>query len=106
MSHWDKHRNWHEPNARWNLRRKFLETHKDSFSDEDYLLSLSNIFCNIKFLGCKYMDSVMVLIDKLSKGKKIDISHEIILINNMLSYIIIILSYSLLTCLCYLRTIH
>lgn len=41
-----------EPPVRWNLRKSFMETHKEKFS-EDRLVSLAEVYCNIEFLGCR-----------------------------------------------------
>ncbi|XP_008475942.1 uncharacterized protein LOC103512925 [Diaphorina citri] len=67
MSYWDKYKSSHEPKEHWSLRKKFLETHKDSF-DEDRLLCLAQVFYNVEFLGCRYPDAVMKQIEELSQG--------------------------------------
>ncbi|KAI5716721.1 hypothetical protein M8J76_011243 [Diaphorina citri] len=66
MSYWDKYKSSHEPKEHWSLRKKFLETHKDSF-DEDRLLCLAQVFYNVEFLGCRYPDAVMKQIEELSQ---------------------------------------
>lgn len=71
MSYWDKYKSSHEPKEHWSLRKKFLETHKDSF-DEERLLCLAQVFYNVEFLGCRYPDAVMKQIEELSQGKKIN----------------------------------
>lgn len=40
-----------EPDEHWQLRKHFMEVHKDKFS-EDYLVALAKTFTNIEFLGC------------------------------------------------------
>uniref|UniRef100_A0A161MQI0 Nf-kappa-b-repressing factor n=1 Tax=Triatoma infestans TaxID=30076 RepID=A0A161MQI0_TRIIF len=47
--------------------KKFLLAHKDKYA-EDRLVCLAQLFCNVYFLGCKYAEPVMELLDSLSKG--------------------------------------
>lgn len=49
----DKYRNEFEPENHWNLRKKFMEAHKDRYP-EDRLVSLAQLFINIECLGCRY----------------------------------------------------
>lgn len=46
----------HESDEHWELRRKFLLTHKDKFP-EDELLCLAQVFTNVEILGCRYIPS-------------------------------------------------
>lgn len=43
-----------EPEEHWDLRKRFMEVHKDKFS-EDYLAALARTFTNIEFMGCMYV---------------------------------------------------
>ena len=57
-TNWDvsKYRSPHEPQYQWDLRRKFLEMHKDRFPEER-LACLAQTFANIEFMGCRYEGS-------------------------------------------------
>ncbi|KAK9758556.1 XRN-Two Binding Domain, XTBD [Popillia japonica] len=55
-----------EPEEHWELRKAFMEVHKDKFP-EDYLVALAKAFTNIEFLGCIYPAPLMVRIAELSK---------------------------------------
>lgn len=52
---WDveKHKQEHECDEHWELRRKFLEAHKDRFP-EDQLVCLAQVFTNVELLGCRW----------------------------------------------------
>ena len=50
----DKHRDPHEPEHHWALRRRFLE-HNMGRYPEDKLVSLAQVFGNMEFLGCRYV---------------------------------------------------
>ncbi|XP_015120686.1 NF-kappa-B-repressing factor [Diachasma alloeum] len=66
-TNWDveKHRVEHECDEHWELRRNFLETHKDKFP-EDELVCLAQVFTNVELLGCRYPKETMNLIAELS----------------------------------------
>lgn len=51
---WDieSYHNPFEPEEQWELKRKFMEAHKDVF-DEERLACLAQVLVNIEFLGCK-----------------------------------------------------
>lgn len=51
---WDieKYRCEYEPTNHWNLRKKFMELHKDKYP-EGRLVSLAQLFINITCLGCR-----------------------------------------------------
>ena len=53
-TNWDltKYYDETEPPHHWELRRKFMEAHKDKFP-ENKLVSLAKTFTNIEFLGCR-----------------------------------------------------
>jgi hypothetical protein len=50
----DECRGDHESDEHWELRRNFLSTNKGRFL-KLRLLSLSQVFVNVEFLGCKYV---------------------------------------------------
>ncbi|XP_015513697.1 NF-kappa-B-repressing factor [Neodiprion pinetum] len=56
----------HECDEHWELRRRFLLAHKDSFP-EDELVCLAQVFTNIEFLGCRYPEETMQLVAELSQ---------------------------------------
>lgn len=56
----------YESDEHWELRRLFMETHKDKF-DEDELVCLAQVFTNVEFMGCKYPDDTMRKVALLSK---------------------------------------
>ncbi|XP_037947282.1 uncharacterized protein LOC119679155 [Teleopsis dalmanni] len=62
----DKYRTDYESEEHWQLRKKFMITHKDKF-DEDRLVCLAQVFTNVEFMGCKYPNEVMCLVAELSK---------------------------------------
>ena len=66
---WDveKYHVEHESDEHWELRRRFLETHKDKFP-EDRLVCLAQVFYNVEFMGCRYPEKTMRLVAQLSKG--------------------------------------
>jgi len=51
---WDieSYRNKFEPDEQWELRKKFMETHKDLFSEER-VVCLAQVLVNVEFLGTK-----------------------------------------------------
>ncbi|KAL5012947.1 hypothetical protein ScPMuIL_011498 [Solemya velum] len=57
----------YESNVEWNLRRLFLEEHKDRFP-EDRLVCLSNCFINVEMYGCRYPGPVMEQLKELSSS--------------------------------------
>lgn len=66
---WDvnKYRYHYELPHHWELKKKFILAHKEKYP-EDRLICLAQIFCNVHYLGCRYGDEVMELIDELSAG--------------------------------------
>ncbi|KAJ6637940.1 NF-kappa-B-repressing factor [Pseudolycoriella hygida] len=56
----------YESEEHWELRRLFMETHKDKF-EEDELVCLAQVFTNVEFMGCKYPDKTMRKVALLSK---------------------------------------
>lgn len=53
----DSLRTEHESDEQWEVRRNFMEQHKDDF-DEDELVTLAQLFTNIEFLGCRFVISI------------------------------------------------
>lgn len=51
---WDveKHKLEYECDDHWELRKNFLEAHKDKYP-EDQLVCLAQVFTNVELLGCK-----------------------------------------------------
>lgn len=66
---WDveQYREEHESEEHWELRKKFMITHKEKFP-EDRVVCLAKVFFNVEFLGCKYPDKTMQLVAELSEG--------------------------------------
>lgn len=62
----DNYKTDYESDEHWELRRSFMETHKDKF-DEDELVCLAQVFTNVEFMGCKYPDETMRKVALLSK---------------------------------------
>jgi len=72
MSHdqsWDveKYRSPHEPRHHWELKKKFMEHHKDRFPEEA-LVGLAQTFGNMEFMGCQYPQETQERINELSFG--------------------------------------
>jgi len=67
----DTYKTDHESEEHWELRKKFMETYKDKF-EEDELVCLAQVFVNVEFLGCKYPDETMKLVGELSQ----DVANE------------------------------
>ena len=90
MSHpqdWDleKYSSPHEPKHHWQLKKKFMEHHKDRFPERELVsctinhqsqiseeftlqVGLAQTFGNIEFLGCQYPQETMDQIKELSFG--------------------------------------
>lgn len=66
---WDpeKYRGRGESDEHWELKKHFMETHKDKFP-EARLVCLAQVFTNMEFLGCRYNTEVMETVSELSKG--------------------------------------
>ncbi|XP_076168254.1 NF-kappa-B-repressing factor [Ptiloglossa arizonensis] len=64
---WDveQYKTEHECDEHWELRRKFLLTYKNRFS-EDELVCLAQVFTNVELLGCRYPEETMQLITELA----------------------------------------
>ncbi len=65
---WDieKYRTEYESEEHWELKRSFINAHKDRFP-EDELICLTQVFFNVEFMGCKYPSETMQLVAELSK---------------------------------------
>jgi len=68
-SSWDveKYKVDYESEEHWELRKAFMEAHRDRFNEEE-IVCLARVFTNVEFLGCKYSRDVMKQISELSKG--------------------------------------
>ncbi|XP_018799208.1 PREDICTED: NF-kappa-B-repressing factor [Bactrocera latifrons] len=62
----DYYRADHESDEHWQMRRHFMELHKDKFP-EDRLVCLAAVFTNMEFMGCRYPSETMQLVAELSK---------------------------------------
>ncbi|XP_054726816.1 uncharacterized protein LOC129236447 [Anastrepha obliqua] len=62
----DYYRADHESEEHWQMRRRFMELHKDKFP-EDRLVCLAAVFTNMEFMGCRYPSETMRLVAELSK---------------------------------------
>lgn len=62
----DYYKTDYESEEHWNLRRKFMETHKHNFP-EDELVCLAQVFCNVEFMGCRYPAETMKMVAELSE---------------------------------------
>ena len=86
---WDleKYKSPHEPKHHWQLKKKFMEHHKDRFPESELVsftsqlsiinasepktvlqVGLAQTFGNIEFLGCQYPKETMDQINELSFG--------------------------------------
>lgn len=65
---WDVnyYKNEYESEEHWELRKAFIEAHKDKFPEQE-LICLAQVFTNIEFLGCRYPDKTMQKVALLSK---------------------------------------
>lgn len=62
----DYYKTDYESDEHWELRRSFIEAHKDKFPEND-LVCLAQVFTNIEFLGCRYPAATMERVAALSK---------------------------------------
>lgn len=67
-TNWDveKYRREYESEEHWQLRKRFMDVHKDKFN-EDKLVCLAQVFTNMEFMGCKYPAETMRMVGELSK---------------------------------------
>lgn len=65
---WDinRYRADYESDEHWELRKAFMEEHKDKFAENE-LVCLAQVFTNIEFLGCRYPNKTMERVALLSK---------------------------------------
>ncbi|XP_075227647.1 partner of xrn-2 protein 1-like [Lycorma delicatula] len=65
---WDieKYKTEFESEDHWKLRQDFLLAHKNKYPEER-LVCLAQVFYNVEFLGCKYPEKTMKLVENLSK---------------------------------------
>ncbi|XP_043220145.1 partner of xrn-2 protein 1-like [Amphibalanus amphitrite] len=68
-SSWDieQYRNEHEPPEHWELCKNFILAHKKDFPEEK-LICLAQVFANMEFLGCRYPQETMDLVNELAAG--------------------------------------
>ncbi|XP_050537362.1 NF-kappa-B-repressing factor [Daktulosphaira vitifoliae] len=71
----DKYKSEFENDDHWQFRRQFLVEHKDKYP-EDRLVCLAQVFFNVEFLGCKYPEKTMLLIEKLAEGLADDLREK------------------------------
>lgn len=62
----DHYRADYESDEHWELRKAFMEEHKDKFAENE-LVCLAQVFTNIEFLGCRYPYKTMERVALLSK---------------------------------------
>ncbi|KAK4008511.1 partner of xrn-2 protein 1 [Daphnia magna] len=62
----EKYRNKFEPDEQWELKKKFMETHKSLFP-EDRVVCLAQVLVNMEFLGTKYPAETMKTVAELSE---------------------------------------
>jgi len=68
-SSWDeeKYRNEHEPPEHWELCKNFMLAIKNDYPEEK-VVSLAQVFANMEFLGCRYPQETMELVNELASG--------------------------------------
>lgn len=62
----DYYKTDYESEEHWELRRSFMEAHKESFAENE-LVCLAAVFTNIELLGCRYPAATMARVAILSK---------------------------------------
>lgn len=62
----DRYRADYESEEHWELRKSFIDAHKDKFPENE-LVCLAQVFTNIEFLGCRYPNKTMERVALLSK---------------------------------------
>ena len=63
----DKYRSPYEPSHHWELKKKFMEANKGRYPEEK-LVSLTQVFANAEFMGCRYPKETMETIEEMSFG--------------------------------------
>lgn len=56
----------YESDEHWELRKKFIETHKEKFPENE-LVCLAQVFANVEFMGCRYPAKTMERVAHLSQ---------------------------------------
>lgn len=64
----DALRTEHESDEQWEVRRNFMEEHKDDF-EEGELITLAQLFTNIEFLGCRCVKTFFLAMVVPRQGK-------------------------------------
>ncbi|XP_035784245.1 partner of xrn-2 protein 1-like [Anopheles albimanus] len=62
----EKYKTFYECDEHWELKRSFMEAHKERFPEEE-VVCLAQVFTNIELLGCRYPPETMRLVAELSK---------------------------------------
>lgn len=62
----DNYKTDYESDEHWELRKTFMEAHKESFPENE-LVCLAQVFTNIELLGCRYPLGTMTKVALLSK---------------------------------------
>ncbi|KAL0859094.1 hypothetical protein ABMA27_010937 [Loxostege sticticalis] len=62
----DKHKEDHECEEHWQLRRAFMERWKHDYPEER-LVCLARVFANMEFMGCRYPSELMLEVSRLSQ---------------------------------------
>ncbi|XP_022205388.2 uncharacterized protein LOC111062001 [Nilaparvata lugens] len=70
---WDieKYRSGFDADDHWKLKKSFILANKDKYPEER-LVCLANVFYNVEFLGCRYSENLMKLVEELSKDVEVD----------------------------------
>ncbi|RZF49208.1 hypothetical protein LSTR_LSTR010938 [Laodelphax striatellus] len=70
---WDieKYRSDFDADDHWKLKKSFILAHKDRYPEEK-LVCLAQVFYNVEFLGCRYPEKLMKLVEELSKDVAVD----------------------------------
>uniref|UniRef100_S4RBE8 XRN2-binding (XTBD) domain-containing protein n=1 Tax=Petromyzon marinus TaxID=7757 RepID=S4RBE8_PETMA len=63
-----------ETDKQWRARREFLSRHADAFPAEelDHLVSLSMVWANNVFMGCRYSAELMERVGEMAAGVHVE----------------------------------
>ncbi|XP_022194519.1 uncharacterized protein LOC111052192 [Nilaparvata lugens] len=67
----DKYRSSFEADDHWKLKKSFILANKGKYPVER-LVCLAQVFYNVEFLGCRYTENLMKLVEELSKDVEVD----------------------------------
>lgn len=62
----DYYKTDYESDEHWELRKSFMEAHKDKFPENE-LVCLAQVFANVEFMGCRYPAKTMERVAHLSR---------------------------------------